>query len=261
MLTKNMPVRVKAAAGDAGEFEAVVAAFGNVDSYGDVIIKGAFAGTLEDWSAKGDPIPVVWSHDSNDPFSHIGHVIEASETDAGLKVRAQLDMENPKAVQVFKLLKARRVTQFSFAYSVEDSGPVKVDGKDATELRALKVYEVGPTLVGANQETELLSAKSLDLGGKAGRVLSAKNASVVTKAIDALDAAKVALSALLEAATNDDSKTSTGHQAKGEEPSEAKGAAPEEPSLVKSEEPAAEVSVNAESWEIYQKSIELEELL
>lgn len=250
MLTKNMPVRVKAAAGDAGEFEAVVAVFGNIDSYGDVIVKGAFAATLKDWSDSGDPIPVVWSHDSSDPFSHIGHVVEASETDAGLQVKAQLDMDNPKAVQVFKLLKARRVTQFSFAYSVEDSGPTKVGGKDATELRALKVYEVGPTLVGANQETELLSAKSLDLEGKAGRVLSAKNAAVVTKAIDALDAAKLALSALLDAATNDEGKTSTGQQVKDEEPSG-----------VKSEEPPAEVSVNAQSWETYQKAIEMEGLL
>ncbi len=65
MLTKNMPVRVKAAAGDAGEFEAVVAVFGNIDSYGDVIVKGAFAATLKDWSDSGDPIPVVWSHDSS----------------------------------------------------------------------------------------------------------------------------------------------------------------------------------------------------
>lgn len=261
MLTKNMPVRVKAAAGDAGEFEAVVAVFGNIDSYGDVIVKGAFAATLKDWADSGDPIPVVWSHDSSDPFSHIGHVIEASETDAGLQVKAQLDMDNPKAVQVFKLLKARRVTQFSFAYSVEDAGPVKVGGKDATELRALKVYEVGPTLVGANQETELLSAKSLDLEGKAGRVLSAKNTAVVTKAIDALENAKLALSALLDAATNDEGKTSTGHQVKDEELSAVKGDKPEELGKVKSEEPAAEVSVNAESLKKLRTTIALKEIL
>ena len=265
MLTKNMPVRVKAAAGDAGEFEAVVAVYGNVDSYNDVIVKGAFADTLAEWSAKGDPIPVVWSHDSNDPFSHIGHVVEASETDTGLQVKAQLDMDNPKAVQVFKLLKARRVTQFSFAYSVEDSGPIEVDGVKATELRALKLFEVGPTLVGANQSTELLSAKSDLLGAadgvKAGRVLSAKNTAVVTKAIDALENAKLALSALLDAATNDEGKTSTGHQVKDEELSAVKGDKPEELGKVKPEEPAAEVSVDLKSWEHFQKSIELEELL
>lgn len=240
MQTKNLSAQVKATGDDAGEFEAIVAVFGNVDSGGDVIAKGAFADTLTEWKAAGDPIPVVWSHDSNDPFSHIGSVLEASETDTGLLVKGLLDLENPKAAQVFKLLKGRRVTQFSFAYSVMDSGPIEVDGVKATELRSLKLYEVGPTLVGMNQSTELLSAKSDDMGAKAGRVLSAKNTEVVSTAISALDAAKSALKALLDAATNDDGKTSAGQQVKDEEPSAAK-----------SEEPPAQVTVDTKSFESF----------
>lgn len=137
MKTKNLSAQVKATGDDTGEFEAIVAVFGNVDSGGDVIAKGAFADSLAEWASSGDPIPVVWSHDSNDPFSHIGSVVEASETDTGLLVKGQLDLDNPKAAQVHKLLKGRRVTQFSFAYSVLDSGPTEVDGVKATELRQI----------------------------------------------------------------------------------------------------------------------------
>jgi HK97 family phage prohead protease len=251
MKTKNLSAQVKATGDDTGEFEAIVAVFGNVDSGGDVIAKGAFADNLSEWEASGDPIPVVWSHDSNDPFSHIGSVVEASETDTGLLVKGQLDLDNPKAAQVHKLLKGRRVTQFSFAYSVLDAGPTEVDGVKATELRRLKLYEVGPTLVGMNQSTELLSAKSDDVDAKAGRVLSAKNVQVVNDAITAADALKSALKALLDGATNDDGKASTGQQVKDEEPPAAK-----------SEEPPASVpAVDISSWDTYLKALSLEEML
>lgn len=252
MKTKNLSAQVKATGDDTGEFEAIVAVFGNVDSGGDVIAKGAFADNLAEWESSGDPIPVVWSHDSNDPFSHIGSVVEASETDTGLLVKGQLDLDNPKAAQVHKLLKGRRVTQFSFAYSVLDSGPVEIDGVKATELRSLKLYEVGPTLVGMNQSTELLSAKSDDVEAKAGRILSAKNASVVKNAITAADELKTALQTLLDAATNDDGKASTGQAAAAsKEPAEVKDAA----------SPASVPAVDIGSLETYQKAISMEGLL
>ena len=86
-----------------GQFTALVSVFGNVDSLGEVVMPGAFTDTLAQWQVKGDPIPVVWSHQWSDPMSHIGEVLEAKETDQGLEVTAQLDMSNPTAVQVFKL--------------------------------------------------------------------------------------------------------------------------------------------------------------
>lgn len=159
---KSQAAHVKSVGSDEGTFEAIVAVFNNVDSYGDVILKGAFADTLEEWGGSGYPIPVVWSHDKDDPFSHIGHVTEAKETDTGLLVKGALDLENPKAAQVHRLLKGGRVKEFSFAFSYtpEDVNPAKRDGVEVRELKRLKLYEVGPTLVGANPATELLSVKS-----------------------------------------------------------------------------------------------------
>lgn len=159
---KAQAAQVKTADEGEGTFEAVVAVFGNVDAYGDVILKGAFLDTLKEWEESGYPIPAVWSHEKDDPFSHIGTVIEAKETDLGLWVKVQLDMENPKAAQVHRLLKGGRVKEFSFAFSYDpqDVTPVKRDGMEVRELSKLKVYEVGPTLVGANPATQLLSVKS-----------------------------------------------------------------------------------------------------
>jgi HK97 family phage prohead protease len=163
MRTKTFPGRVKAAGEpgtDEGVFEAIVSVFGNVDSYGDKVMPGAFADTLAEWKSSGNPIPVLWSHMSHDPDYHIGEVLEAEERDEGLWVKARIDLDEPKSRKVYKLLKGRRVTQFSFAYDVLDAAEVKADGDAVYELRKLKLYEVGPCLIGVNQQTELLAVKA-----------------------------------------------------------------------------------------------------
>lgn len=171
MRLKTAPARVKTAAQSddlgEGEFEAIVSVFNTVDSVGDVVMPGAFAKTLAGYAEKSAPVPVVWSHDWSDPFSHIGASITAEEVDAGLKVRGKLDIENnPKAAQVYRLLKGGRIRDFSFAYEIKDGGFREAkDGEDQGmdqpyELRELELFEVGPCLVGAHRDTELLAIKN-----------------------------------------------------------------------------------------------------
>lgn len=197
MRTKDFTARVKAAGvadGLAeGQFTALVSVFGNEDSVGDIVRPGAFTETLADWQAKGDPIPVIWSHAWGDPFAHVGTVLKATETLQGLEVTGQIDDldTNPTAAQVYRLLKGRRVTQFSFAYDVGEGAWVTDDEHPwggYYELRRVKLHEVGPCLVGANQETELIAAKAAGLarGAKAGRVLSQKNFESLTAAYTAI---------------------------------------------------------------------------
>lgn len=218
MRIKECSARVKAAAdGGQGEFSALVSVFGNKDDVGDVVIPGAFTESLAEWKASGNPIPVIWSHDWSDPFSHIGAVTDAKETEQGLEVTAQLDLDNPKAEQVYRLLKGGRVTQFSFAYDVEEGAWIEKDDNgvhDAYyELRKVKVYEVGPTLVGANQETDLLGVKASALlsSVKEGRVLAQKH-------LDSLREAHSTIGAVIEAAD----KTSPSEDGKGAEKASAK---------------------------------------
>ena len=154
-------------AGDEGRFEAIVSVFGNVDFQGDRVMPGAFKTSIDRWQESGDPIPVIWSHDWGNPLAHIGFVdpgdVEEVETEGkarnkvgGLKVTGQIDLDNPFAAQVYRLMKERRVKEFSFAYDVIRESP----GRDrANELHELDLIEVGPTLKGANPSTELLGVK------------------------------------------------------------------------------------------------------
>lgn len=255
MRFKTAPARVKAAGEQdglaPGEFKALVSVFGNIDSYGDVVLPGAFTDTLAEWEAKGDPIPVYWSHRMDDPDFNIGHVISAEETDEGLLVHGALDIEDTaptsKAPQVNRLLKGRRVTQFSFAYDIVEGGPAVREADDGEEhyyeLRKLRLFEVGPTPLGANDQTELLAAKAADTAHdaavmvKAGRVLAEKHIDSLRTAQDAIGA----VIAAAEATPDDQGKASAPPEAKtaatDEEPSGAKSAAPVE-------EPRASASVD-----------------
>lgn len=155
-----------------GTFEAVVSVFGNVDLAGDRVVHGAFAKSLETWKSSGDSIPVIWSHQWQNPDMHIGEVLEAEERDEGLWVKAQLDVaDDPVAAKVWRLLSKRRVREFSFAYDVLDEKA----RKDANDLLELDVIEVGPTLKGMNPDTLLLEAKARR-EVRAGRARGAKGA-------------------------------------------------------------------------------------
>ncbi len=218
MKTKDFRAQIKTE-GDGlkeGQFRALVSVFGNEDSVGDVVMPGAFTKSLAEWAESGDAIPVIWAHRWDDPFAHIGKVLEAKETDRGLEVLGELNIEgNATAKQVHSLLKHRNVRQFSFAYDVEDGGWGTKDGREVFELRQLKVHEVGPCLLGANQATELLAAKAASLadGVKAGRVLSQKN-------YDTLVTARDALNAVIEAAEPEKTSEPVGSEKKTDEKSD-----------------------------------------
>jgi hypothetical protein len=158
---RNRLASFKALDDAKGIFEAIVAVFNNVDRIGDKILPGAFKDTLANWETKGRPIPVIFSHQWENLDAHIGHVLEAKETDEGLYVKGQLDMDEDFAARVWKKMKAGTLAEFSFAYDEVDAGPAKVDGEHIHELRKLDLMEVGPCLVGMNPETQLLGVKNL----------------------------------------------------------------------------------------------------
>lgn len=181
---------------EEGQFTAYASVFGNIDSYGDKVIKGAFVNTLEAWAKSGNEIPLLFGHNMADPDFNIGHIVEAKEDDHGLFVKGQIDLEGPKGAQVYRLLKGKRLSQFSFAYDVLEGAWTETKDESFYELRELKLYEVSMVPIGANQETELLAVKAATEHAtrfvqevKAGRVLSSKNETSLRDAHQQLSAA------------------------------------------------------------------------
>lgn len=164
MRLKDLRVQLKepedGESGESGELVAYASVFDNIDSYGDVIRKGAFTETLAEWEKSGNQIPLLYGHDFRDPFANIGAVTEAVEDDHGLKITAKLDLDNAKAAQVFRLLREKRLNQMSFAFDVVEGGELKVDDNWCFEIRKVRLHEVSVVPIGANQETEVLDVKS-----------------------------------------------------------------------------------------------------
>lgn len=237
MKTKTIDVVVKAVDdGEEGRFTAYASVFGNVDSYGDMVVKGAFEESLAEYASASAPIPLYWRHRMDDPFMNLGGAAGV-EDDHGLLVECQLDLETAAGKQTHKLLKSKRVRQMSFAYDVIEGAWVDrkaEDGGSYYELRKLRIHEVSIVPVGANQDTEILAVKAaLDAvvaGVKAGRPMSP----------DEWQEARGAHAALGELLKTDQEKAAETPDAKAEEPSGAKA---EEPTNVYAARALAEATI------------------
>lgn len=179
-----------------GTFVALVSVFGNEDSYGDVVEKGAFTKTLAEWIVKGNPIPAVWSHQFSDPDNILGYYSEAEETDEGLRLKGHLDLGHPRAARVHQLMKSGLLTEFSWSGEVTKYEAIDEDDKwgwGPMRIKEVDLWEAGPCFKGANPNTELVSVKSNGqisgelLRAKAGRVLSQKNLDALKDARDAIN--------------------------------------------------------------------------
>ena len=158
------------------------------DSYGDIVIKGAFTDTLKKRKATGHPFPLCFNHDFD---QIIGAVFEAYEDDYGLKVRASF-LNTPAAQEKRELVKEGIVWQFSFAYSVLGSeAPTEEEKKQGIfqKLTKLDLYEVSLVPVPANQTAVVTDIKNDDnIEEKAGKRNSAKDEALIRDAISALQA-------------------------------------------------------------------------
>jgi uncharacterized protein len=171
-----------------GEFEALVAVFNNIDSYGDRILPGAFAKSLED---HGVP-RLVWAHQWSIP--PIGTTLKAEETPEGLVIRSQLFVDQGIELidHIYAAMSATNVDgraplrEFSFGYDVEkysvensDDAAAQRFGGEVRNLEVITCFEVGPCLVGVNPDTELLAVKGIPAPstepGKTGPLSEAKS--------------------------------------------------------------------------------------
>lgn len=202
----------------SGIFEGYASVFGNVDSYGDKVIKGAFSKSLaKSFPNDGAGIPCYWSHRMDDPEFILGKTISAVEDEHGLKVRVSLDLDNPKAAAAYRALKAGAVNQMSFAYEVVDSHFVPGDG--VNELRELNIFEVSVVQIGANTATSIDMVKSA--------MKNDDSASISTPgAIERLEEAVEILREIIDSAKADSSDEESDSEGNSEEPETANEEAP-----------------------------------
>ena len=193
------------------------------DSYGDIVVKGAFTETLAKRAKTGHPFPLCFNHDLD---QIIGAVKEIEEDDFGLKIKASF-LNSALAQEKRELVKEGIVWQFSFAYNVLESERPTEEEKKAgilQKLTKLDLFEVSLVPVPANQTAIVTEIKSEPVETKeepepeekSGRRNSKKDADAIREAIMLLQGVLGELEDIAE------------DQTEGEDGTEANGA-PEEP--------------------------------
>lgn len=141
---------------EAGTVEGYGSVFGNVDSYGDVVAKGAFDRTLREAKEAGRMPAMLWQHNPDEP---IGVWTEMAEDDRGLLVRGRLaDTQRGREAQT--LIKMGALTGLSIGYVTKSSRVDKTNG--ATVLTDVDLWEVSPVTFPANGEARITDAKSVN---------------------------------------------------------------------------------------------------
>jgi HK97 family phage prohead protease len=146
----NVAFEVKAE-GDKGEFTGYGSVFGNVDSYRDVVVKGAFAETIRE----GKTIPVLWQHDSREP---IGVFVELREDDRGLFVKGNINMETQRGRESFALLKQGAIKGLSIGFITKES--IIDDMNNVRKLTDVDLMEISLVTFPANVEAEVVGVKN-----------------------------------------------------------------------------------------------------
>lgn len=152
--------------GDDGTFTGYGSVFGNVDSGGDIVAKGAFAASLKAIKEAGDPLPALWQHNSREP---IGGFDLLEEDDHGLKVSGfLLKGEVTRAAEAYALMKRRIVKGLSIGYYVrKDSWDEKTGVRTLIEL---ELVEISIVTFPMNEEATVDSVKSMERTLKSGNL-------------------------------------------------------------------------------------------
>jgi len=136
--TKDFKFSVSDMNDELGTFTGYASIFGAVDSYGDVVEKGAFRKTIRE---KGQ-FPMLWSHAIDIPIG----VIKAKEDTTGLKVEGQLNLDVQRAKEIRSLMKQGAVQGLSIGYQVTKSDPGEVDKAPVRVLKEVALWEISPVV-------------------------------------------------------------------------------------------------------------------
>lgn len=156
---KPSPQHIKSISGRT--VTGIFSVFGNVDSYGDIIMPGAFSKTLRE---RGNKIVHLWQHDFwSPPIAVINDIREIGKDALPEGIRRDYPeatgamevtrtyVDTPRANEVLTLLQAGVPLEMSFAF---DPIQIAYDDKTGTRLlKEVKLYEVSDVLWGANSAT------------------------------------------------------------------------------------------------------------
>ena len=140
---------------DDGTFSGYCNVFDVKDSYGDVVKKGAFIGSLNDWQAKGKMPPILWQHDRGQV---IGVWTKLYEDAKGVFGEGKLLIDDvAKAKEAYALIKNRAIDGLSIGYRTQKWA--WNDDDSVLELLEIDLKEVSIVTFPANSDSTVSQVK------------------------------------------------------------------------------------------------------
>ena len=158
---------VKFASDKTGVFSGYGAIFGNVDSYGDVIEKGAFKDTLRAWEDKGKYPPMLLQHGGGffgggaEDLLPVGKWTSMEENSKGLKVEGELfALNTEKGQYLYEGLKSGSLDGLSIGYRVKKFTQGTKPNEPRRRLEAIDLMELSIVTFPANDKARVGNVKS-----------------------------------------------------------------------------------------------------
>lgn len=152
MKTKDFALQVKDLSDD-GTFTGYGSVSGNVDTYGERVLPGAFAASLAKHKREGTNVLMLWQHNPHEP---IGIWEDLAEDAKGLWGKGRLVLEVQKAREIHALMKQGAIGGLSIGYREIKVTP---DG-NVINLEELDLKEISPVSFPANRRARIETVKS-----------------------------------------------------------------------------------------------------
>lgn len=166
---RDLKLAPDGAGGSSMTFTGYGAVFNNVDSYGDVIVPGAFAQFISDAKAGRQPWPAMLSQHGGwgmgaDDLTPVGIWNDLSEDGVGLKVEGKL-ADTPRGRDLHTLMKMDprpAIDGLSIGYIPKEWEPRSKPEEPRRRLKRIDVIEISPVTFPANRLARVASVKSVD---------------------------------------------------------------------------------------------------
>lgn len=153
---------------DAGTFNGYGAVFGNVDSYGDVIERGAFKRTLQEWEARNKLPPMLLQHGgmglSANDLIPAGKWTKMEENSRGLKVEGKLfGLDSERGRLIHEGLREGALDGLSIGYRVRKDRRRTKPTEPRRTLEDVELMEVSLVTFPANGRARVTGVKAVEL--------------------------------------------------------------------------------------------------
>jgi HK97 family phage prohead protease len=150
----SVPLQLKSL--ESGQFEGYGSTFGNIDLGGDVVMRGAFKESLQQWKSDGELPQMFWGHK---PDQVPGKWLDMSEDSKGLKVKGEL-LPTSLGKDLKILMDAKAIRAMSIGFSLDS--PDDYEFRDGVRLlHRINLWEVSPVSMPMNPKAKINAVKAL----------------------------------------------------------------------------------------------------